>query len=151
MRQRSRHLAALILLALTPVPLAAQPAAGDFVIPVTNLRSARGQILACLVATARAFPDCSRDPAAHKLIVPVAGASAVLDFGPIPAGTWAIAVIHDENGNGRMDKALMMPKEGFGFSRDAPVRFGPPSFTQAAFALGGEPPAHMVIRMRYMF
>ncbi len=149
MRHRSRYLAALI--ALAPAPLAAEPAAADFVVTVTNLRSARGQILACLVANPKAFPDCSRDAAAHKLVVPVAGTSVRLDFGHVPAGTWAIAVIHDENGNGRMDKALMMPKEGFGFSRDAPVRFGPPSFSQAAFPLGAEPPAHMAIRMRYMF
>lgn len=149
MRHRSRYFATLI--ALLPAPLAAQPAPGSMVVTVTHLRVPHGQILACLVATARAFPDCSRDPAAHKLIVKVEGPSAVLDFGHVPPGTWAIAVIHDENGNGRMDKTLMMPKEGYGFSRDAPVRFGPPRFAAAAFPIGDAAPAHMAIRMRYMF
>ena len=48
------------------------------------------------------------------------------------------------------DRALsLMPREGYGFSRDAPVRMGPPSFEQAAFEVG---PARVsqTIRMRYM-
>ena len=32
--------------------------------------------------------------------------------------------------------ALMLPREGFGFSRDAAVAFGPPRFGKAAFAVG---------------
>jgi uncharacterized protein (DUF2141 family) len=49
-----------------------------------------------------------------------------------------------------MDKAMMMPREGYGFSRDAPVRFGPPSFRSAAFTVGAAP-VHQTVRMRYIF
>ena len=78
-----------------------------------------------------------------------AAQAAHLDFGHIPAGSYAIALLHDENGNGRADMALMIPREGFGFSRDAPVRFGPPSFARAAFAVGGAP-VRQTITMRYI-
>jgi len=74
----------------------------------------------------------------------------VLDFGPVPEGRYAIALIHDENGNGRLDKRLMIPREGFGFSLDAPVMMGPPRFSSAAFAVG-EAREHLTIRMRYLF
>ena len=42
-----------------------------------------------------------------------------------------------------------IPREGFGFSRDAPVRMGPPKFAQAAFTLAGEDESQS-IRMRYL-
>ncbi len=118
-------------------------------VTVTGLHSTRGQVLACLSSRPQAFPNCRDDPSARKLVVP-AGNTVELDFGTVAAGSYAVALVHDENANGRMDKAMMMPKEGFGFSRDAPVRFGPPSFRQAAFAVG-EAPVHQTIHMRYMF
>ncbi len=46
--------------------------------------------------------------------------------------------------------ALFMPREGFGFSRDAPVRFGPPRFDAAAFVVA-DVAIHQTVRMRYMF
>ena len=96
-----------------------------------------------------AFPDCAKDPSAHAVSVP-AGATVDLAFGEVPKGRYAISLFHDENGNGRLDKKLLMPSEGYGFSRDAPVRFGPPRFAAAAFAVdGGE--QRQTIRMRYMF
>lgn len=129
----------------TLAPLAAT---GEVHVAVTGLRDTRGQILACITALPRAFPDCAKDPAAHKLAVPSRGTVA-LDFTGIAPGRYAIALIHDENGNGRMDMRLFMPREGYGFSRDAAVRLGPPSFASAAFAVGAEA-QRQTIRVRYM-
>jgi uncharacterized protein (DUF2141 family) len=44
----------------------------------------------------------------------------------------------------------MIPREGFGFSRDARVRFGPPKFGEAAFEVVPGARETLVIRMRYM-
>ncbi len=151
MRHRSRFIAALTLAAVVPGPtVASAPAAhGDVSATVTGLRSTHGQVLACLTHSSRRFPNCAREPEARKLVVP-AGLRVDLDFGQVPAGTYAIALVHDENSNGKLDKRLIMPSEGFGFSRDAPVRLGPPSFGEAAFAVR-EGEAHQSIRMRYLF
>jgi uncharacterized protein (DUF2141 family) len=89
-----------------------------------------------------------KDPAARKLTVAVTG-PVTLDFGRVPEGRYAISLIHDENGNGKLDTRLMIPREGYGFSRDAPVRMGPPKFAQAAFDVAGEP-VRLAIRMRYL-
>ena len=51
--------------------------------------------------------------------------------------------------DGRADRVLMVPREGFGFSRNAPVRMGPPSFDSAAFQVGTSAVSH-TIRMRYL-
>jgi len=140
---------ALLLLGLAGGTVGAAAPGAEVVVRVEGLRSESGQILACLTANPRQFPDCRRDPAAHKLSVP-ARRGATIDFGRIGSGRYAIALLHDENGNGRADMTMMIPREGFGFSRDAPARFGPPTFDRAAFAIGDTPVSQM-IRMRYIF
>jgi len=122
----------------------------DVSVTVTNLRSKKGMVMACLTGDPRAFPDCKRDPAAHRLIVPADTGGVVLDFGAVAPGQYALSLFHDENGNGKLDTVMLMPREGFGFSRDAKVRFGPPKFAAAAFAVEGAP-QHQTVRMRYMF
>lgn len=157
MRHRSGPLGALTLppallasaLLAAPAPLGAAAPGGNVTVTVTGLRSAKGKVLACLTAQPKAFPDCDKDPAARSATVPAA-TQVTLDFGHVPAGRYAISLFHDENGNGRMDKNLMLPREGYGFSRDAPVRFGPPSFKNAAFQVEAAD-THQPIRMRYMF
>jgi len=148
-RHRSRAVRPLIAsLVVAAVSVAAAPEPAPVSAVLTNLRSAKGHVLACLTARADAFPDCAKDPLARKLTVPAAP-EVHLDFGSVPAGQYAVSVIHDENGNGKLDTSLMIPREGYGFSRDAPVRMGPPKFDSAAFAVAGEP-VHLAIRMRYL-
>ena len=120
----------------------------DVTVTVTDLRKVRGNINACITSDKKAFPDCGKH--SGQLVVKVQGKSATFTFKDVPAGTYGISVLHDENGNGKIDTALgMMPKEGYGFSRDAKVRLGPPSFKDAAVSIGGKPSSH-TIRMRYM-
>ena len=106
-------------------------------------------MLACIPATAKAFPNCDKDPKAISAKVN-AGTTVSFTFRGVTPGTYAISLLHDENGNGKADKALMIPKEGFGFSRDAKVRMGPPKFSAAAFTVSGDP-VHQRIKMRYLF
>lgn len=153
-RHRSRAFGALTLAAtLVAAPLFAATAVApgsDVSVSVTGLRSAKGQVLACLTTQPRAFPDCAKDPVSHRLVVPLSGNAVRIDFGPVAPGRYAISLLHDENRNGKADMALFMPREGFGFSRDAPVRLGPPSFNSAAF-LVADVPVNLTVRMRYMF
>ena len=139
--------AGLLLLAL-PF-LASATGTGSVEVSVSGLRSAKGQVLACLTAKAKGFPNCRLDPAARKLAVPAGGAVTLL-FSGLPPGSYAVSLLHDENGNGKADMTLMIPREGFGFSRDAAARFGPPKFSAAAFDVGADE-VSVPIRMRYMF
>lgn len=57
---------------------------------------------------------------------------------PAPApGRYGVKLFHDVNGDGKMETNLMgFPTEPVGFSNDAPIRLGPPSFADAAFDVG---------------
>ncbi len=131
---------------------AAPPAAptSDITVTVTNLRSTEGVVRACITARSKGFPKCDADDASSINVVTPAAEKVTLSFKNIAPGRYAIALLHDENNNGKADRALMMmPTEGFGFSRDAKVRMGPPKFEDAAFDVVGSPISHS-IKMRYM-
>lgn len=141
--------ALIAALAALPLGAATPPKAGEVAITVTNLRSSEGVVRACMTTNPDIFPRCRQDPASHRTVVP-AGEKVELVFSGVKPGRYALALLHDENGNGKADRALgMMPKEGFGFSRDAKVRMGPPSFDSAAFDYTGDARV-LRIKMRYM-
>ena len=129
--------------------LVATPAvAGEVVITVTDLRSTKGVVRACMTTREDIFPKCIKDPSSHRTVVP-AGEKVEIRFSGVKPGNYAIALLHDENDNGKADRALgMMPKEGYGFSRDAPVKMAPPNFKDAVFTQG-EGTNRLTIKMRY--
>ena len=63
-------------------------------------------------------------------------------------GYYAIAQYHDENSDHDFNRTLFMPKEGFGFSNDAPTSIGLPSFESARTAL---PASGTVVRMKMRY
>ena len=129
---------------------AALPAStGTLDLSIIGLRNTHGNVLVCLTANPRAFPDCSRDPLSHRMTVAANGAAS-LRFPDIAFGEYAVSLIHDENGNGKLDTRMMIPREGFGFSRNPVIVFGPPKFGAAEFAVGAGETAQTV-RMKYMF
>ncbi len=139
-------LAALALGAGAPAP----EAGSTITVTVTNLRNADGVVLACMTTSDKSFPKCRGVQGVKSAKVAAHEGTLTLTFTGVKPGRYAIALLHDENANGKADRALgMMPKEGFGFSRDAPVRMGPPSFKDAVFDMAGEDRA-MTIKMRYM-
>ena len=63
-------------------------------------------------------------------------------------GHYALATYHDENGDHKFNRTALAPKEGYGFSNDAPTTFSLPSFKATRFPLpasGGS----IAIRTRY--
>jgi uncharacterized protein (DUF2141 family) len=65
---------------------------------------------------------------------------------PAPApGRYGVKLFHDVNGDGKMDTNIMgFPAEPVGFSNDAPIRLGPPSFADAAFDIGPSGAAQVI-------
>ncbi len=105
--------------------------AGDLEITVENVQSANGTLRFALHNAGSDFPS-SISPIAVRSVEAVTGRQTVV-FDNLPAGTYAVAVYHDENGNEKLDRNFVgIPKEGYGFSRNAASNFGPPEFEQAA-------------------
>lgn len=113
---------------------------------VQGLRSTKGNILICVTRTARYFPDCSADPDKRHMVI--SARTQVIPLGLLPPGDYAIAIIHDENGNGKLDTFAGIPREGVGFSRNPAIRFGAPSYKAAHFTIGNEAVRQM-IKVKY--
>lgn len=135
------------MLALLAIPLVGAAPVGSLQVDIAQLRSAKGMLRLCLTADPDNFPKCVDDRNAVTRSVP-AGQTSVR-FGALPRGDYAVAVIHDENGNKKLDTFAGIPKEGFGFSRNPTIRFGPPRFAAARFTLDGDAEEQQV-RMRYI-
>ncbi|MBI0475689.1 DUF2141 domain-containing protein [Sphingomonas sp. MA1305] len=116
-------------------------------VAVDQLRSAKGLIRVCLTADPDNFPACVDD--ADAVTRSVSAGVHALTFEGLPRGSYAIAVIHDENGNAKLDTIAGIPREGFGFSRNPPIRFGAPRFAAARFTIASDADRQQ-IRMRYI-
>jgi uncharacterized protein (DUF2141 family) len=116
---------------------------------IQGFRSQKGQVMVCLTAQPKNFPNCQNDPHARRMTVPTRLA-ANLKFSDLPSGNYALALIHDENGNGKLDTMMGIPREGFGFSNNPAIRFGPPSFKSATVTIGSAEVGETV-RVKYLF
>lgn len=118
-------------------------------IDIAGLRSTKGIILICLTANPASFPDCEggKDSKLLRVFANKTGPIAVKGLEP---GNYAISLVHDENANGRLDKAILIPREGFGFSRNPKITFGPPKFSAVEVSVGqGE--VKIPVKMKYYF
>jgi uncharacterized protein (DUF2141 family) len=142
-RKRGFRAAACGLLTLGACLAAVSAAAAEVRVVVEGMRSDKGDLLVA-VCGEEAFltAECR-----HTARAPAAGGEAtVID---VPAGAYAVQAFHDENRNGTIDYRLgFRPLEGMGFSRDAPMRRGPPRFADAMFDLR-EPGGTLTLTMRY--
>lgn len=145
---QTKGLGALALPVLLWTSLMGAAPPGSIDAGIEGLRSAKGQVIACLTMRADHFPDCHDDPQARRLTVPATQA-AMLRFTDLPSGSYAIALIHDENGNNKLDTMFGIPREGFGFSRNPAIRFGAPKFAAARFdVVSGK--IDETVRVKYM-
>ncbi|WP_238475216.1 DUF2141 domain-containing protein [Sphingomonas cavernae] len=121
-------------------------APGSLDLDFEGLRSAKGLIQICLTANPKGFPDCKADSSAITRTLKAGQRSTRFDA--LAAGDYAVSVIHDENANARLDTFAGIPREGFGFSRNPVITFGPPGFNSARFAVGTAP-VKQTVRFRY--
>jgi len=121
--------------------------AAELRVTVTGLRSDDGDVHVAIYDVPSGFPDI--DGMLLETQVAIENGRAMVAFSGLVPATYAIALYHDEDGDDEFDQFIFgLPLEGYGFSNDAPVFFGPPSFDEAAFALG-EADVDLAIRIRY--
>jgi uncharacterized protein (DUF2141 family) len=113
------------------------PCAGIHV-QILNIRNSTGTVDCALFEAPEGFPIEVLRSATNVMVIKVRHTQARCDFEDIPPGTYALAVIHDENSNGKLDTNwLGIPTEGYGFSNDAKGSLGAPSFSAASFPYDG--------------
>ena len=142
------HLKSMIIVGLT---LGSTVAYGGTitVAPKQNLRSSTGFFRCSLWNQGEGFPvDYAK--ATQRVSAPIASERAMCTFQNVPAGKYAISVLHDENDNKEMDTTERgAPKEGFAFSNDAfPKDRRTPPFEAAAFDYDGSD-STITLEIRY--
>lgn len=71
--------------------------------------------------------------------VVITNKTAKVEFSNLTYGKFAVAVFHDRNKNGVLDKNLLgIPTESYGFSNNARETFSSPSFNSASFIVKNE-------------
>ncbi len=82
----------------------------------------------------------------HTAVLP-AGQNNIVEYTNtnVSYGEYAIAVYHDVNGNGEMDRNFIgLPKEPYGFSNNARGSFGPAKWKKAKISINTSEQQHQI-------
>jgi uncharacterized protein (DUF2141 family) len=111
---------------------------GNVEIFVGNIRNENGSILISVYDSEEGFPSAPKE-SLPKAKVPISKGRATHTFKGLPFGEYAVAILHDENKNKKMDYSFFgLPSEGYAFSNNATGFMGPPSFLDAKFKFSTE-------------
>ena len=124
----------ILLTALLCVFATATVSAAELDVRILNIESSEGQLMVAVLASQAAF--AGDEAPVMSVILPPKPGLVRFATDALPAGEYAIRVMHDVNGNGSLDSNLVgMPTEPWGMSNDAAGNFGPPKWEDARFTL----------------
>jgi outer membrane protein len=111
-----------------PTPVAG----GNLYLRVVGLRVSEGSVRAALFRSRENY-DAKSKPF-RVMVVGVESRACQGVFSNLPFGRYCITLYHDENDNDEFDRNLLgAPRESYGFSNNARVRFAPPVFDKVCF------------------
>ena len=119
-------------------------------IHVDGLRNSTGDVGTTLFSSPDGWPENNSKAYRHGPTPIEPGQRQVTAvWEHLPSGDYAVAVIHDENQNHKLDRNFIgWPKEGFGFANNPHVGLSAPSFRAALIHLAC-PSTEIVIHMQY--
>lgn len=105
-------------------------------VTVNGLRNNNGVVQFALYNKAGSIPDEDYTNYYKMLTATIKNNSATVTFQNLPANVYAVNILHDENKNKKIDKGLIMPIEGIGFSNYSSIGLtNRPDFAKASFQL----------------
>lgn len=123
--------------------------AGDLKVEITDIRTTGGKLQISVFDQQKAFSQTLVSQAYTNIMVPVHGGESRFTLHDVPNGRYAISILHDKNGNQKMDTNKSdMPTEGYGTS-NATDKYDEPHFAQASIVLDGQD-QQVKIEMFYM-
>lgn len=122
---------------------------GTLTVKVKDVSQAQGSIRMAVYNNEKSFPSESQSfRGAFLSLKP--GINTQLSCDQLPFGTYAVAVYHDVNNNGKMDKnALGIPTEPYAFSNNVKVKWRAPKFREAAFSFSAPQQEIVVVLKRW--
>ncbi|MFN8230695.1 MAG: DUF2141 domain-containing protein [Bacteroidia bacterium] len=108
----------------------------NLTIEVENLRNSKGVLQVALYNKDGSIPDENYKNYFKIETAQIANGKSKITFKNLPKGKYAVNILHDENNNGKIDKGLILPKEGIGFSNYSSIGLtNRPNFKKASFDL----------------
>jgi uncharacterized protein (DUF2141 family) len=136
-------------LMLGPVAHADDSAPAAINVTVSTFRNTNGKLGCRLHSSADGFPAGPAGVVADRLVA-IPGASAQCSFENVAPGTYAISVMHDENGNGKLDKSFIgIPTEGYGVSNNHTHAMSAPTWDESKFTVARGARLDMAISLKY--
>lgn len=130
---------AVVIIGHLPALAFAQSLCPGIHVEILNIKNSTGSVACALFESPDGFPNDYLRLATNVMAIKIRKSQARCDFMDIPPGTYAMAVIHDENMNGKLDtNSFGIPTEGYGFSNNAKGVVGAPSFSAASFTYDGQ-------------
>lgn len=107
-------------------------------VEIIGLKNSNGKVLITIFDKEKGFPENPQN-AFKSSVIEIKNKQAFIEFSCTPQKEYAIALLHDENNSGDMDKNFFgIPKEGYAFSNNYRPTIKSPSFKQASFKASGE-------------
>lgn len=123
-------------------------AMGKVVVVMEGFRGEKGKALVALFDAGKGFPDGKF--ASQRVAATIKAGKASATFDGLPAGVYAIGVLHDEDGDFAMGTNFLgMPTEGYAASNNARRRFGPPRWEDARFQVAADATVTQTIKLIY--
>ena len=106
---------------------------GTLTVEISGINDPKGLMSIGLYAEEKGFPDKGEEYRGKD--VDVTSHTIVHTFKEVPFGTYTVAIYHDINSNGKLDKNFLgIPKESYAFSNNVFGALGlPPGFDKASF------------------
>ena len=119
-------------------------------IHVDGLRNSNGVVGSILFQSPDGWPEDKSKSFRHgPTPIGPGERQATVVWENLPPGDYAVAAIHDENRNAKLDRNLIgIPKEGFGFANNPHVLLSAPPF-RAAVVHVGCPTTDIAIHLQY--
>lgn len=128
-----------LVLANAPFTAFAEPSCPGIHVKILGIKNSTGSVACALFESPEGFPKEFLEYATNITMIRIRDTKARCNFLDIPPGTYALAVIHDENMDGKLETNwLGVPQEGYGFSNEAQATMSAPSFDDAHFTYDGE-------------
>jgi len=125
-------------------------APSTIVLEVSTFRNRTGMLGCQLYDTGNGFPDKWPSAANMQVRVAVTGSTTSCTFPNMPPGTYAAAVIHDENSNNKLDKNFLgVPTEGYGISQNHTHALRRPTWDESKFVVAPQSIVTTRISLRY--
>ena len=135
------YLWCLFCLSLLDIP------ASTLTVQVSGLETAEGTVHAALYSTKSAYDEEVTDPALGKVLSDLSGEACTLQWADLPYGTYALAVYHDINDNGKLDTNVFgIPTEPYAFSNNPDVKWRRPRYGEVSFQMES-PDATLELRL----